>query len=376
MKKYINNVIWAIMVLAGGISCTDTESIQTSLTEFSISFPQGGETIALDPESNAVVNFEWEPSNTGDGTLVFYEIQFDEVDGDFSDPLYVTMAENEGIDQLAAITHKDLNIIASRAGIAPLETGKVTLRILATNGVNEVFSENVLTVNLERPAGFAENPAQLFLWGAATEAGEDAESALQFKKLSDGVFEIYTALGPGEFQFADEKSGEMNRFYWDGTTIKSGEAGDSPATSTAPYRIRLNFNNGEAELVEIQSVGLWIAAENDVTETLAYQGDGVWKVAGIAIEWAEVSWGKDERYKFRITEKNLDGEESVRFWGSANKDNGRPNDSTGEGYYELHSTGETSQWDYTYKFPGEGENNDVLVYFQSSGAYRHEVIFN
>ncbi|MGS2738222.1 SusE domain-containing protein [Sinomicrobium sp. M5D2P17] len=374
MKKYTNFLL--LFIFTGLVSCDDKDDPGEMMKPFSITFPKDETSIALDPSSNAVVDFEWNESGVPDHTLVFYEVLFDVEGGDFTSPVYTTVSDEEGIRPFAFIPHKEMNIIASRCGIESLQKGNVSMKVKATNGVLESFSENTLTIALERPAGFAENPDELFLTGTATEAGSNIGQAMPFKKISDGVFELYTSLDEGTLAFVDATSGEYHSFYPEGNIIKSGENGESPATGTKVYRMDLDFNESKISFTEIQAVGLWIAAQNQVTEELSYESGGVWKATDIPIVWADVSWGKDERYKFRVTEIDEEGEVSEYFIGSGNKDNARPDDNTSESYYYLKNTGDTSQWDYTYKFGWESGSNDILVKFQPSGEYTHEIIRN
>lgn len=375
MKKYINFGLFLMLI---SLSACEKEkfSPETSLEPFTILFPEENTSINLEPSSNAVVTFEWEESRAADGTLVFYELLFDEENGNFLDPAYTSLSEGEGVENTFSISHQDLNEIASNVGIEPLERGNISMKVRATNGINEIISKDILTLELERPGGFDENPDKLYLFGSGTEAGTNIDQAIPFKKLSDGRFEIYTSLSEGTLTFVDQKSEDYKSFFWDGENIRSGSEGESITNEEKIYHILLDFNNGSAQFIEIQSVGLWIAAKNQVTEELFYAGNGVWKAEGVPIIWADVSWGKDERYKFLVTEKNANGEVSNIFWGSSNKDNGRPNDDTSESYYYLDNSGDTSQWDYTYKFAWESTDNDIIVRFQGLGEYTHEIIRN
>lgn len=60
--------------------------------------------------------FEWEESQAEDNSVVYYDILFDKLDGDFSNPIYIYQADGNGLNTGATITQKGLNRIARLAG--------------------------------------------------------------------------------------------------------------------------------------------------------------------------------------------------------------------------------------------------------------------
>lgn len=96
---------------------------------------------------------------------------FDKADGDFSDPVSIVTADNNGGTNHATITHKQLNQIAASAGIGSAEEGTLKWTVYASKGINPVKAEEERTLTLTRLAGFAEVPSQLYITGEATEVG-------------------------------------------------------------------------------------------------------------------------------------------------------------------------------------------------------------
>jgi starch-binding outer membrane protein SusE/F len=350
------------------------KEVVTSITPSIPAAPNNNVLIDLDPLSNAVVSFEWEAAQTANHTLSFYKVLFDKESGDFSTPVYTGVPAALGSKNKLILSHRELNKIANNAGIKALQKGKIKWTVAASNGVvNETAGESRI-LELQRPAGFAENPADLFLMGGATEAGTDMSKAIKFKKLSDGVFELYTSLTNGTYKLIDKITGTPLSFVLNGNLVKEGTEGNSPSTTKKAYRINLDFNTAIAKLTEIQEVGLWFAAYNKITHVLNYEGNGIWKAADIAIVWSQQSWGKDERYKFRVVEKDLNGIVTNVFQASSNKDNSRPSSSTAASYFYLKSN-DATQWDYTYKFEKEAAKADVFVKFQNTDSYTHQVVY-
>lgn len=373
MRKHLIHILSLSLLLGACDKDYWPHSIETSITKVTTAAPANNLSLALDPLSNAVVRFEWSAAKTGNHTPVYYKILFDKEGGNFSQPIYSFTSASQGTKTNLTITHRDLNKVASKAGIKALEKGKVIWTVVASNGVNSDTSADKKVMELERPIGFAENPVEVYLTGSATETGTEAGKALRLKKLSDGVFEIYTALDVGTYHFIDGKTGTPISFAIEGTLIKLGTEGASPATTRTPYRINLDFNTATARLTEIVEVGLWFAAYNQVTNVLAYDGGGIWKAGDIPIVFKQESWGKDDRYKFRVVEKDANGDTKNVFQASVKKDNNKPTGSTAADYWYFKSN-DPSQWDYTYKFEKESPKADILVKFVGDN-YTHQIIY-
>ena len=374
MFKRILYIVLVSSTLAVGCSKDYwTTNVETTITAVTASAPANNISLALDPLSNAVVTFEWTAAKTGNQTPVYYKVLFDKEGGNFSTPVYAFTTDQLGTKNALRLSHRDLNKVANKAGIKALEKGKVKWTVIASNGVASDTAKDPKVLELERPIGFAENPAELFLTGAATEGGTDVSKAIRLKKLSDGVFELYTALDVGTYSLVDKTTGTPMSFVLDGALIKEGSAGNSPAAAKTTYRINLNFNTATAQLTEIQEVGLWFAAYNKITNVLTYDGGGTWKAADIAIVFKQESWGKDERYKFRVVEKDMNGNTKNVFQASATKDNSKPTSSTAASYFYFKSN-DATQWDYTYKFEKEAAKADILVKFTGDN-YTHQVVY-
>ncbi len=378
MKNKYNYIFCGIVMLSGILSGCKKDKWadlpNTTISAVTYTAPDDKVSVTLDPASNAVVTFQWQPAQTANHTLSYYQVVFDKDTGNFSHPVYTGIPDAGGTKTSLVLTHRILNKIASLAGIPALQKGKIQWKVIASNGVVTSQSEESRTMELQRPAGFAENPADVFLTGSATEAGTDLSKALKFKKLSDGVFELYTSLSLGSFKLVDKNTGSPATFIWDGTALKDGTDANSPASATTTYRINLNFNTAAAQLTQIQEVGLWFAGYNAVTNVLSYTGNGIWKASDITIVFSAQSWGKDERYKFRVVEKDMAGMVTNRLWASSTKDKSKPTSSTASSYFYLASN-DNSQWDYTYKFEKEAAKADIFVKFQASDTYTHQVVF-
>ena len=378
MKKISHPLLFLVALLGLLAGCKkDDKALDDTITPVSnyIS-PADDMFVKLDPPSNAAVTFEWSQARAADGTLVLYEVVFDKEGGDFSQPIYSTVSGTNGLDTKLVLSHGDLNKIANLAGIASQSQGKMKWMVNASKGLNVMPAAAARTLTVERPAGFSVIPGNLYLTGSGTEGGATLGQALPFKRVSSGVFEIYTKLSPGDVMIVDQTTGTPTNYYINGTKLLQGADTTNPASTAGVYRITLDFNNGSAVLTEIQSVGLWISAQNKVTVTLPYVGNGVWEIDNTPIEFFQFSWGRDERYKFIFTEKDAAGNVTMRQYGSTNTDNVPPTATTAAAYYNLVPVAD-DQWNNTYKFPGTADLKtvDIMVMMQPA-AYTHQVKVN
>jgi len=375
MKKFSHPLLLLLMLVGLLAGCKkDDNALDDTITPVSnyIS-PADNIFVKIDPPSNASLTLEWGQARAADGTLVLYEVVFDKADGDFSKPVYSTVSGTNGLDTKLTLSHSDLNKIANLAGIGSQAQGKLKWMVNASKGLNVVPAATARTLTVERPAGFSVIPGNLYLTGAGTEGGATLSQALPFKRVAAGVFELYTRLSPGDVKIVDQTTGTPTAYYIDGTKLLQGTTATNPTTNTGVYRMTLDFNAGAATLTEIQSVGLWVAAQNKVTVTLPYVGKGLWQIDNTPIEFFQFTWGRDERYKFVFTEKDMAGNVKMRQYGSVNTDNQAATATTAAAYFNLVPVAD-DQWNNSFKFIGTADrkNVDILVMMQPA-AYTHQV---
>lgn len=379
MKTFFANILLALPVSLGLIltGCgKDDNELNTNLQPVGrLNAPVADKYIKLQPATSATVSFEWDQARAEDGSLVLYEVVIDKDGADFSNPIAKITSDGGGVQNKLTLSHKDLNSIAGKAGIAALATGKLKWTVNASKGYNIQPAAESRTIEVERPNGFAEIPVDVFLTGEATEAGADLAQAIKLKSTAAGVFEIYTSLKDGKYKFVDRKTGTPTTYFIDGAALKEG--GESTQSGgTKVYRLRLDFNNTVASITEITAIGLWFAPENGIMYDLNYTTNGTWTFENKLINFHQESWGRDERYKFRVSVKAADGTAGTEWFGSSNADNNRPTATTPLSYWELRPVPNSDQYNYSYKFASEVDtkNCDVKVYFSPDKTYTHEVI--
>jgi hypothetical protein len=223
---------------------------------------------------------------------------------------------------------------------------------------------DIRVIEVARPAGFPV-PDELFIGGSATQAGDELSEAIIMKKTSTNTFEAYTSLKSGSYHFSSRNSGVPDTFYIDGDKLradgKTEYAGDEKV-----YRISVDFSNGTTEINEISKVELWFAPNDVFLTDLPYTSNGTWLVADFPIEFRQDDGGRDERYKFRFSVVDSEGNAEEEGFGSTNGDNQRPTDSTGPDYWYMVPVSD-DRWSNSFKFATEVDNanSDIRVIFNA-----------
>lgn len=370
--KTIGNIFLALLAFFLVTSCEEDELDHTQVSPV---------TALYSPDDNAFfnlketgsVNFEWEPATAEDNGVVFYEVLFDEVGGDFSDPLYSLPSDGKGMQRSLELPAATLNRIAEISGLNRGETGKVIWTAVSSKGINRQEPMDSRTIELERAPGFPP-PAQAYLAGTATEAGDDVTQALAMTPTGDGNYEIYTSLKPGDYYITTAQSTDGDvysiqdgKLELDGQTTFTGDEG--------VYRIRVGFNDASTNMDEIKKLSLYFSPTDEFLFDLPYNGNGTWKITDAPIEFKQESWGRDERYKFRFVVDDGSGNETDEWYGSTNADNSHPDANTPESFWYMVPVS-NDRWNNSFKFVTEADENNVdieVIFNNSVPEYTHIV---
>jgi hypothetical protein len=356
----------------------DERDINLQLTEVADLFtPADGKYIKLDPKSGATESFEWSQAKAADGSLVLYEIAFDQENGDFSHPFYTVVSDNKGMMNKVTLTHADLNRIATLGGADFYQRKKFKWTVLASKGTNVKQAAVSRVIDLERPGGFAVLPASLYISGSATEAGDVLTNALQMKKLKEGVFEIFTKLKAGTYKFYDGNSGSAKQYYLyeDNGNKTIGMNGQTTFSGADKImRIQVDFNNIAAALAEVKSVQLWYCAGNTFWFSLPYAGNGIWKYNNNTTNYTQMPWGFEQRHKYKMVLNDGSGDKDL--WlnyvstDSPDQDGQWPHTVD---YKTINmDRNDDSQWDWSWKFDRnyltQGSVADFVVSLRATDA--------
>lgn len=366
MKKiFLYSLVAALIALAYTSCKKDEKTLNTSVTAVTvINAPSNDTAINIAPTTGASVVFKWTAASSTD--LVLYEVVFDKASGDFSKPIYTVVSDGSGVQAQATISQKTLNTIANSAGIAALSSGTLKWAVVTSKVTNNKVSSVTRTLQVTRPAGFATLPNALYLTGSATEKGTDVTKAIPFKKISDGVFELYTSLQSGTYTLIDNTSGTPTEYSINGPAIVANGS-TTVSGDKLVYRISLDFNNAAATLTQIVSVNMYLAIDNKTWFTLPYIGNSQWEIDGAAVVIPQESWGDESRYKYHFVTKDAAGNQGDEWFGSANQDNGDPSTSTPLSYFYMYPA-PSNEWDNCFKMVPSysGKNCNINVNFSST----------
>lgn len=384
MKKIYSIIAMAVVALFATSCSSDLEykDVEVSAVKQLYS-PNNGQSVELISSATASLYFEWAAANASDGCAPIYEVLFDKADGDFSKPLYSITSDDNGARTYATISHKVLNKVAGYAGAGSGEQVALKWTVRTSRGLGGKLAEEARTLKVTRMLGFDEIPSQLYITGEGSEAGTNLANAMVMAAPEADCFEIFTKLEAGKnYQFVDNKDGDVRHFYLDGTVIKESTDGTQYGTvdKTGVYRIVLDFSVSSAKMVEITGAGFFFCPDNAVKVQMNYVGNGVWEGKGDT-PFKQEGWGRDERYKIEMN--TADGN---IYWGPTNSGlDGRPSDAastdpTADYWHCMEWP--YSQWDNKWKLHGNwdtevtGNQPTITLYLNTTnvtGRYTHFV---
>lgn len=378
MKKIVFYQICIVSLLIILAACNDTMGDPDStLTEVNALIePMDGKSIKLLPAASASEYFEWEHAEIIGGGPALYQIAFDRMDGDFSHPVYLAYSSNNGFNNNVTLTHKQLNKIVGLTGVVPSGTGSIKWTVFSLKGKKAIKARQENTLNITRLAGFPEEeiPVDLFVTGEASEGGNDPLKAHKMKAVSTGEFEVYTKLTAGKpFFFINSTSGTPLSFsFLDGLVKKEGT---STVETDGVYRITLDFNTGASTLTLVTKMGFYFCPEDKILFDLPYKEYGVFQALE-TVTFKQETWGRDERYKFRMFVRENGGaaEEKELEWGTLNQTDSPPTVTSPESYYYLQLLNPT-RWDNKWKLMSDFDGNPAVytIYLQADKPYTHSV---
>lgn len=378
---------WTVLLalIAGTQSCRDEESLNLNLTEVSTLYtPEDNRSITITGDnSETIETFEWDQARAEDGSLVLYEVAFDQENGDFSSPFYRVVSNNKGVETRLDLSYSALNEIAALGGAAILEKKKFKWTVMASKGSNVKKALVSRIIEIERPKGIPNPPATAYITGTATEGGTDLLSAKVFRQTSPGKFEIYTKLTAGSYKVVDTQE-EGGRVFSitesNGAMVVNEEAVESTYEGEDKvYRITIDFKAGSAKFEEVKAVGFWYANQDKILYDLAYTGEGVFKAENVTVNLDAESWGLEERHKYRVTLNN-GSSDFEEWWGYKGDDSPSQDGTYGtapDEYFYAFLVPNPDRWNHSWKLDRnavQGKQVTFILSFNGETDYHMDYI--
>jgi hypothetical protein len=84
------------------------------MLDFQLTSPASNDSLTINLGTpNEPIDFRWEATTSGLGSAISYTIKFDNIDSDFSDPLFSKESNENGSSNIASITHQELYDLAT-----------------------------------------------------------------------------------------------------------------------------------------------------------------------------------------------------------------------------------------------------------------------
>lgn len=358
----MNSIISKVLVVAALIStfasCTeDMEYKDSKVTPVNALYePADMKAVELQASATASLFFEWESAKAEDSGAPLYEVVFDLPGRDFSSPIYKVLSDNGGVRNYATISHKTLNSIGAKAGLAGGETGDLIWAVMPSRGMNTAPVTVSHNLTITRLLGFNDIPSQIYLTGEATEGGSDMSGALECLSPEADVFQIVTSLKAGKgWKIVSDRGAGAQVFHVSGNKILEGD-GECMAEEDGVYRITMDFSIASVTMKKIDKVEFYFSPEGKTLFEMPYAGNGVFTGEG-TVNFKQESWGLDQRYKMLMTY----GDGSEVMWGASSGIDSAPGAAdASDPYFYAYETA-VSQWDDKWKLNDEFNGTPITV---------------
>ena len=350
-----------------------------------------GERVVLSSSSLTDIVLKWTPTTAHGNTVYRYEVLIDTIGGDFTNPVEISLSDNNGLEPQLTLSHDQANAIGKLAKFRCNTNGTLRWKVRAYCGLDDSISSLEGFFVIFMMDGIDNIPSEdepIYITGAGTEDNGDETRALQMLRQDDGIYQTFVRLKANQpYVFMANVGGQKCYYYSDERGIlrerNEGEKYTMQVDKEGIYRITINMGEQSISYDEIGDVWLYNISGN-YRQDFNYLGYGKWGIVNYTARKQTESWaGSGEtRHSFKMM---INGTEYR--WGNRGRDEGTPNMDTDDSYYNLYllATG-TDGWDYSFRFcddllqwgePSSGVyeatvKTDVTLYFNADfGVYTH-----
>lgn len=157
MKTLFFKLIILLVLVTTFAACDQyDQKLKTHVTAVqNIDEPADNYSVTLKVSTNLI--FSWEPATAEDGEMVLYEVFFDRMGGDFSNPVSIVVSDQSGSQPRATISHAQLNDIAAQMGIEKGGKGKFIWTVVSSKGINPMKATQSRTLEVSRSEGLSDD---------------------------------------------------------------------------------------------------------------------------------------------------------------------------------------------------------------------------
>ena len=228
-------------------------------------------------------------------------------------------------------------------------------------------------------------PTELYLYGTATTP--DVGGGQKFRRLSNGIFVIYTKLAAGNLCFRNSTGATAKNYYFDSGAIVQKEGSMTiTATDLSGYwiaeRITINFNTstmtrekiGDMHVIWAQTrcdMGPYSTGSRDNALRMIYAGNGVFQrvISKINVPYQHSAWGAttttDNRFNFFLQIQNDVDNNWYQWCSYQDWPSGPPADDAPLSNFTMVEVKNAGQWFQNFKISPtkvNAENVTVKVY--------------
>ncbi len=254
----VANVIWTVKAENGSPNEIKAQTAQLlnlklgtdGISNFNLTSPLNNSLIKLDGETpDETFVFSWEEASATSMSDVLYKLVFDDIDGDFSDPLLSIMSDNDGLSSEVSLSFTDWKTLFEGNG---MKDGAFKWTVIAVSNEFE-WQKQEAVFYLE----FVSWANPIYIVGSGTEVGWNIDEALEVSFVSPNLWTgVYTLINGQEFKFFPEKGSWDNGIGSDrftnfmGCTEKADGNFIVNTGADGEYVVTVDLNSGTISVFE------------------------------------------------------------------------------------------------------------------------------
>lgn len=387
MKKNLSKLLmlFCLVALAAcsnelnpGFNQDDYEPIVAPDPVHTLTSMASGERVVLSGTSLEDIILSWTPTEKHGNTVYRYEVLFDTIGGDFSNPIQEFKADNNGVENQLTLSHYQANAIGKIAKFSANTNGTLRWKIRAYCGLDQAISSLEGYFVIFMMDGIDNIPGEeddVYITGEATEDLGVESKAQKMLRLENGTYQVFTRVQANKpFTFISTIAGQKYSYYIDYTDSDGNKlrqrndanTNSSEFSESAIYRITLDFETQVVDIAKVERLYFYCFS-GPQQQDLSYIGYGKWRVKNFIAQKKSESWAAsgEVRHKFIMDITTRSGTNEIQ-WGQEKNDAAF---STNQSYFNLYISPEADKSHYCFIY-----NNDLVKWGAQNGNYWYATV--